>query len=430
MSRVDTNLSPAVRKQLAEGVRSYLPYFLSKSSSLISDPLEDAARLLNLPAADLRHLAEVHFSLSSVVEEFLNALPQGLRRPTTMTDRPRVVSQQVTGPVDWGATIRLRAASGGTEAFYVTRPALRIYDSLENRALRWAIEDLDRLFQRVAGVESGLRDLDTGAWVEQVRGRRMELARSLRIGWLQSVPRTPSRPDAHARMRLQASRLPMYRMHLMELLNGFDRYLYEISPEAVAELVVERYFQPSLDWQLFEIAVAFRLAKGIEIAGGVWSEAGLLVGGAGRRPYAKFTMTDGSIVRLWYQKWPKPDSSHQRDVMQHHALTGPGSRPDIIVERHSGGLRVDLVLLELKASARPGTLAEGVLQLLGYLNDQRWMDDVPRALLGPFAWVVGVGSTKFPSAPKMDNLDVWIVSDDQVVPQVVQRMTGALPEVS
>ncbi len=425
----DPNFSREQQDLLTKEVQNYLSYYLSKSSSVIPNPLANAAQLLNLPSKDLAYLVEVHFCLSPIVKEFLESLPQGMRRPVTVTDRPRVVSQQVAGPIDWGATMRLRAISGETDSYHVTRPALRIYDSPENRALRWAVEKLDRLFTGVIGADASSSEIGDAAWTKEVERRKTSLINALRVGWLQSVPLTLHRPDVHTRMRLEATRLPMYRTYLGNLLVGLDRYIYEQSNDAVAELIAKRYFRPNLNWQLFEVAIALGLAKKIADAGGKWSEANLLVGGASRRPFATFIWEDQSTIKLWYQRWPEADVSysHLRAVMEHHALEGHGSRPDIVIERFSNGERVDLILLELKASNNHGTLAEGVLQLLGYLNDQRWMTCVPRKSNEPFAWLVGMTfEGQFPTAPKKEALDVWIVPDENILDEVFERITSPL----
>lgn len=433
-------------------MRHFLPYFLSKASSVNDNsPADSLANLLHYPKSDLRRLGEFHFAASKFVREFVEELPAGLRRPATTTDRPRVVSQVVTGPVDWGATIRLRAVSGGADVSYITRPSLRIYDSPENRALRWAIEELDRLLRKVIGDRRELEEAEATVSNDDVpelvgddygRSRRTErdrgplertlqshrslLAGARKVGWLSSVPAMRQSPDAYSRMRLKASRLKLYRQYLNPVIEGFDRYVVHPTTEALAELVAERYFDPSRDWQLFEISVAFRLVDAFEQAGGTWVQAGLIVGGRPRRPYAAFDFPDGQQVKLWYQRWPRTDDSAQRAVLAHHSIEG-GSRPDIVIERFVGEERRDLVLLEIKASQNQTTLAAGVLQVLGYIHDQRWMS-FEKLLPGPFAWVVGLDLGNFPSAAINDNLEAWIVSGSEVVERVVARMTtSALP---
>lgn len=448
MSRVDTRLPAGIRASLRDDVRHYLPYFLSKASVVNDDsPVDNLANLLHYPKDDLRRLGEFHFAASKLVQEFVADLPMGLRRPATTTDRPRVISQVVTGPVDWGATIRLRAVSGGADVSYVTRPSLRIYDSPENRALRWAVEELDRLLRKVAGDHREPDEAETAQGEEnpvettghesgasrkarpdraplerRIQDQRSLLAGARKVSWLSSVPVLRERPDAYSRMRLKASRLKLYRQYLSAVIEGFDRYVFDPTTEALAELVAERYFDPGRDWQLFEVSVAFRLVDAFEQAGGNWARAGLLVGGQSGRPYAVFNFSDDQQIRLWYQRWPQTDDSAQLAVLAHHGIVTGGSRPDVVIERFISGKRVDLLLLELKASQNHATLASGVLQVLGYLHDQGWMSFQKR-VLGPFAWVVGLDLGSFPSASINDDLAVWIVPGSEVVERVVARMT-------
>jgi hypothetical protein len=192
VSEVDTRFAPEARASLLDDVRSWLPAFLSSAATEQYDPAGDVRELLGLDEGDLRRVVAVHLCLSEPVRAFLAALAAGLRRPITSSERPPVVGQAVRGAVDWGATMRQRAVGAAT-AVYVTRPAQRIFDVPENRALAWLVRSLDGYLRRAVG---GAFDADNerARWDAQLRAARGRLALAHRIRGCGSI--TTERPSA------------------------------------------------------------------------------------------------------------------------------------------------------------------------------------------------------------------------------------------
>jgi hypothetical protein len=96
VSEVDTRFHPEVRATLLEDVRSWLPAFLSSAATQQHDPQEMSESCL----ASNRLICDgslVHLCLSALVQQFIGALADGLRRPMTSTERPPTVSQAVRG---------------------------------------------------------------------------------------------------------------------------------------------------------------------------------------------------------------------------------------------------------------------------------------------------------------------------------------------
>jgi hypothetical protein len=143
LSKVDADFNAAEREVYLGEIRSYLPAFLSSAATERPDLVGDVSELLNLTRGDLRRVIAVHVALSAQVREFIAALRQGLRSPITSSERPRIATQAVRGPIDWPATFQARAVSGWSEAVFVVRPALRVFDTPENRALAWLLGRLD-----------------------------------------------------------------------------------------------------------------------------------------------------------------------------------------------------------------------------------------------------------------------------------------------
>lgn len=420
MSKVDADLPGAERAQYLSEVRTYLPAFLSVAATERPDPVGDVSELLNLARGDLRRVISVHLALSENVRDFIASLRGGLRSPITSSERPPIATQAVRGPIDWSATITARAMSGWNSAMFVVRPAQRIFDTPENRALKWLLERLDVELGRITPAESdekaGVHD---HSWFMQIAANRARIQAARRHHWLREIP--PQRPDPLALRRLSAARTAFYKHRIPDVLELLRRLVdNEPTKEDITDLLCRRYFEPARNWQLYELLVALRLARAIAQKAAGKRKARLLIG-TGRTPFARYVMPDGDEVRLWYQCWPS-DAGHSlhNDAREHYSIGGDSSRPDLVVERRRGGTTVDAVLLELKASRNDATLSGGLLQLLGYLKDR-----AERFARRPSAWLVPLPSTMRSQADAEDR-ELWVVSSDDIAAAAVARLTSAL----
>lgn len=410
MSEVDTRFAPEFRASLLDEVRSWLPAFLSPAASEQHDPAGDVRELLALDESDLRRVVGVHLCLSDPVQRFLLALAEGLRRPITSSERPPVVSQAIRGPVDWGATMRTRAGAGGDPTLFVTRPAQRVYDVPENRALAWLIATLDVHLRRAAGPTTG-EDEDELRWDAQLRAHRGRLRLTRRHRWLSEV--APERPTATTLRRLRAARSAFYAKVVPDAILAVMRWAEHPSEDDLTELLCQRWFRPRQDWRLFEVVVALRLARAFAAASPVKRRARLLHE-TGSSPYARYTLADGDEVRLQYQGWPPSGSpSRHAQARAQHQLRAGAPRPDLYVSRH--GSAPDAAVLELKASRSASYLGAGLSQLLGYLAErpETWT-------VQPSGWLVAPASPAFVAA-EPEGGDLWIVSADDVAAAAVAR---------
>jgi hypothetical protein len=409
---VDAKFAAEERAALLDEVRAHLPAFLAAATAERVDPVGDVRELLNLRSDDLRRVIAVHFALSNAVSAFVEGLRAGLRRPVTSSIRPRVVTQAIRGPIDWGATVRHRATGEAGAGVYVVRPAHRVFDTPENRALVWTLARLD------AESKLALPHADfqtTTGWQQQITLLARAPLEARRHPWIRSVP--AETPGAPAISRLRNARTRFYKVLLPGVIDALSRYVDDPGPEEVTELLCARYFEPQLTWQLFEIAVALRLARGFaEVAVGK-RRARLLVG-TGRAPFAAYKIADGHEIRLWYQAWPIDiGPSLHANARTRHRIQATGTRPDIVIERV--GARPSVIVLELKATRNASYLGQGLSQLLAYAHDRKAALNEPAC-----AWLVAPASTAFEGSPPPEDEPLWVVDAESVATAAVGRLAS------
>lgn len=405
---VDTQFSKEEYAALLDEVRSYLPAFLSSSAAEREDPVGDVSELLNLEARDLRRVVAVHLGLSAQVTAFAAGLRAGLRRPITSSTRPRVVTQAVRGSIDWGATVRLQSTSAAV-GLYVVRPARRVFDTPENRALAWALQRLEAELGAVASSPG----IVASGWSGRLQENLRFVQAARRHPWLREIP--AERPDPGTLKRLAAARISFYKVLLPEVLRAMRRWLDAPSPADVTELLCTRYFEPSRTWQLFEVVVALRLARAFA-AVSLGKRRARLLTGTGRAPFAGYRLSPDAEVFLWYQAWPPAaGDSLLSAARDRHGIGAGGTRPDIVVERR--GVAPALLVLELKATRSGSYLSQGLSQLLGYVKER------PHLLSGPAcAWLVAPVSAAFEAAPPHPVEPLWVVDADSVATAAVERL--------
>jgi len=225
----------------------------------------------------------------------------------------------------------------------------------------------------------------------------------------------PVHPDRAALRRLDAARTSFYRVGIGGAARAVMRWTESPSDDDLTELIAARYFQPSRDWQLFEVVIALGLGRGFAERSPRLRRPRLLVGAAdGCEPYATYALPDGDEVRLYYQRWPSDaGASAHGDARKHHRLGGRGPRPDLIIQRADS--KPDAVIIELKASRSSGYLGDGLLQLLGYLHDR------PKLFTRqPTGWLVGLSAGPYePRASPSGSL--WMLDPGEVVDEALKR---------
>lgn len=413
MSQIDSRMEPALRAMMLSEIQELLPAFLSAASIERDGPVNAAVELLGLPESDLRRVLAVHMMLSTPVRQLVAVLPTGIRRPLTSSVRPRIAGRSVTSGIDWAATTRHRATSSPLGDIWVTRPANRIFDIPENRALAWALRTIE---ERGVMAIAPLGET-SGAWADEIRTMTATVRRARRTAWLESVPATW--PGDEAYFRLKADRMGFYRLRVTEAARYLRRLLVAPSAEDIVEALSQRYFEPKQDWKLFEIAVLLRITTALSAAGDRTNVTRLFHDNR-TRPFAVYRLTSTRQVRVWYQTWPPATRpSELSNAIRHYELPSGGTRPDIVVEVVDDGVSTSAVLLELKASRAGTYLSSGLSQLLGYMRDRP-------ALFADAAsgWLVAPASSSFVSKDH-GGRSLWVTSADDVAAAIAARVNGA-----
>ena len=406
MSQIDSSMEPDLRAVMLSEVRALLPAFLSAASIERGGPIDAAGELLGLPESDRRRVLAVHLLLSKPVREFVAALPIGVRHPRTSSVRPRVSGRTVTSSIDWAATTRHRATSSPLGDIWVTRPANRIFDIPENRALAWVLKTIE---ERAAIAVPPYGDAPS-TWGREIRSMSGTVQQATRTAWLKDIPAVW--PGDTAYSRLKGDRTGFYSVQVANTSRYLRHLLVTPSPEDVVEALCQRYFEPTQDWKLFEIAVLIRIVRELE-AIGTRMDPTRLFHEPGGRPFAKYRVSQERAVQIWYQTWP-PATHYSKldDAIRHYGLRARGNRPDIVIEIIDNGVSHRAVVLELKASGSSTYLSSGLSQLLGYLNDR------PKLLSAPASgWLVAPASANL--VPKAHGgRQLWVTNADSVAASV------------
>lgn len=403
---IDSELDPVLRAGMLSEVKAHLPGFLSAASAERGGPVNAAADLLNLRRSDFRRVLAVHALLSEPVRNFMADLPAGIRRPITESNRTPVPGRTITSGIDWAATIRYRATSSPAEQVWVTRPAHRIFDVPENQALLWVLQTLEDR----AGVAAPPA-VAVGQWGQEIRSIAGAVRTKLRTAWLEGL--SGDWPGDAVYERLQADRIGFYRIRVANAAKYLRRLLVNPDSADLVEAMCDRFFEPTRDWQLFEIAVLLRIARALKTVGEPVGKGGMLVGGRG--PFAQYKLSSTRRIRLWYQAWPpKSGPSELDDAVSYYELSKGPTRPDIIVDFLEDGASIRLIVLELKASSSGAYIGEGLKQLLGYLKDRPRLTGAEAA-----GWLVAPPSNSYTTKPP-DGRSLWVVSSDEVAQQLKQ----------
>jgi hypothetical protein len=403
VSQIDQSLDEELRSALLSEVRWYLPALLSAATVERSDPVLAAVDLIGLRPSDLQRVLAVHALLSDPVRAFISALPEGTRQPAVSSIRPRVAGRVITSGIDWAATIRRRATSGPLDPEWVARPARRLFDVPENQALAWLIGELQRRASAVRQPPG-----QGSPWQREIRESRAAVHRYGQLAWLENVQ--ADWPGETVYERLQADRRGFYRTKVAPAARFLRKYLSP-SVQDVVDAICDRYFEPTQDWKLFEIAILLRISSALAEVGERTGSFKLIAGG--KKPFASYRLPSGRVVRLWYQAWP-PSSGNSEllDAVAHYRISDGGlSRPDIVVEFIDNGEATRLILLEVKASSSASYLASGFAQLLSYLRERPALTTISAS-----GWLVAPrkGSPREP-----EDRALWLVSADHVASAVV-----------
>jgi hypothetical protein len=245
---------------------------------------------------------------------------------------------------------------------------------------------------------------------------RRQLAAARRVPWLQAL--RAEKPTAATLRSLRAGRSVFYREKTAAAAETVLD-LAEPSPETLTALLAKRYFRPKSDGDLFEVAVALRLARAFAELSPHLRQPRLMMGD-GKSSFASYGFDDGSEVSVACQTWPDSVQSMRRRFTERHRIgkQPSSSRPDIVIVRKKGSAS-EAVVLELKASRDASYLRKGLEELLAYLADRPdlWGEE-------PAAWLVAPSSPAFEAEEADPDFPLWILSAEEVAAAATARFVG------
>ena len=342
-------------------VRDRIWSYLSPASRFETPGLLVAAALLKWPEADALRLAELQFLLSAEVGELLQEMPRLVRRlATASASDEELTAERLHGPVDWNATLALRASAGSRHLF-VTAPARRVYQTPENELLVHVLDSIVAIAQRT-GWDELLAKQGPAA---TVRERMSEAIRWQQSRMLATVTRARPTPRSLARTASGRSRL-----RYATLLGAYAKLtslVEQLDRQAVRAAIEHAGLVTADEATLLELLTTFRVID--ELRNGGWQV----------QPFALFEghvhtsglHGDGRQIDLWYQTTPSSlrHGSRYRDVLASHGFTQGGLRPDLVLRwTHPGGSRRWLLIeCKLSQSMSVGHAArQALVDLLAY----------------------------------------------------------------
>lgn len=333
------------RSAVIERLRTDIWRYVTQASErhTPSGPSEDelllqASALLQMPAAEVRCLAQLDFILSDVVGELLAEMPSLIRRltPTTASE-VEISAHRIRGSIRWSETYAQRAATG-TPHLFVTAPTRRAFDTPENRVLAFALFAIVEFGKRTGwhrGTSSGPARL--------ISERVAEATRWLQARQFLEVPIHAPTPTTISRVRTGRARL-RYRKAL-EVVELYQVYIVRLSREVIKDAVERRALLASRDSVLLELHCAFDTIKALRQLGWKAPPTGLV-----SSPVIFRGQRDGTTLEVFYQATPSALSalSRYRQVQTAHGFSNTGGLiPDLVIKRTRSG-QTSWLLVEVK----------------------------------------------------------------------------------
>src|SRR5262245_27204023 len=163
--------------------------YVTQAARTDDDVVLHAAHLLQMPASQVRVLAQLQFILSEPVGRLLEQMPFLVRRlSTTTADEIEISAERIRGAIRWGEAFGYRAATGVPHVF-VTAPSRRAYNTPENQILVFALDCIATF-----GKRTGWHHSTTSGPAEMVRSRVAEATRWLGARAFEDIPANPPTP--------------------------------------------------------------------------------------------------------------------------------------------------------------------------------------------------------------------------------------------
>lgn len=351
--------APWRRAEIIASLKEDVWRHLTQAARTEEDMALEASRLLQMPAADVLTLAQLHFVLSDEVGSLLAQMPALIRRLSTTTVPEREQStERVRGYISWAETFSARAATGLPHV-YVTNPTRRAFLTPENQLLVFALDAIAQ-FGRMTGWESST---SRGAG-ETVRERVNQATRWRRVRALADIPIQPPADTVVARVR--ASRRRRTYSTVLAAIEVYRELIARLNRQAIKSAIENHALVTRDDAVLLELLSVFRAMAALQDLGWTGDESSLINGGR------IFTGVRGDHrLDLYYQGAPGGlrGGSRYGAIQRAHGFAGVGQlRPDLVAEVTASSGETRWILIEVKGVEGPvaGSARAAIFDLLAY----------------------------------------------------------------
>ncbi|WP_137285479.1 hypothetical protein [Halorussus salinisoli] len=215
-----------------------------------------------LEIEDFDRLKKLHFVLYEDVVDYIEMLPERLRRIKTVTNHDdAVVRGEVRGAVDWRQTVQKRANVGYDDpTLFVVNNSEVEYDIPENRVVKKLLAAIaEPLTEDIEAIEQEWRDM----WDDRdIVNLQQTLAHNIYLDALPSSDEislssrdlTTARRSRH---RLYTEGYRLYRLYDDLMNSRFDR-------QEVRDLLTETLVTPTKDYKLFELFCVFGVIRQLQ----------------------------------------------------------------------------------------------------------------------------------------------------------------------
>jgi hypothetical protein len=332
---------------------------VTQASTTEEDIVLWAAALLQMPAAEVRYLAQLQFILSEPVGRLLEEMPVLMRRLTTTTNTEvEVSSERVRGAIRWSETFSQRAATGVPHVF-VTAPTRRAFDTPENQTLAFALHVIADFGRRTGWDKSPVQGPAQTVAARTAEATKWRQARSL-------VDLTVRIPTQKTLARVRASRSRARYQAALDVVELYQRYIARLNREAIRDAIEHNALIARRDSVLLELQCAFDTIRAVRQLGWTITPIGLL-----QPPHILRAHKDHGELDVYYQRAPAAlrDGSLYREIQKAHSFaTTSDLIPDLVVRLRSGGV-TRWLLIEVKGGPKrrvADNARAGALDLLAY----------------------------------------------------------------
>ncbi|WP_435317942.1 hypothetical protein [Haloarchaeobius sp. TZWSO28] len=393
-----------LRELVAEELITYLG-----EGVLNRDQYAESLDYSGIEIEDFDQLKKLHFVLHGDVVEYIDRLPDRLRRIKTITrQQTETVRGEVRGTVNWQQTTRERGSLGYNDPtlFVVSNPEVE-YDIPENRVLKKLLSVIaEPLTEDVESVDRDWRE----QWDDQdIVSLQQTLAHNI---YLDSLPapdeiRVSDRDLETARRsrhRLYSRSYELYQLYEDLMNNRFEK-------ESVRNLLNETLVTPTEDYTLFELFCVFGVMRrlrsrypGIQLKR-IDSSTEMLAELEGPEQRLEVYYDQNGPLKF-FELYPSSDELAGKDVpemIRRHATAleahgdaleeflSRGSqhsfysgRPDFLVLRYTrddpdsrfrSENLAEAIIGEVKYTRNKSTFSEGLRELMEYIHFARTAED-------------------------------------------------------